>query len=160
VARAPKAGPLALAVAACVALAVFGTALVGNDLGTWYAGLKKPRFLVPLWGFYVVAALYYASFATVLYRLLVHVERRGRAICLSLALLVMLCNELWNYFFFGWQSTLAGFLGIALFLVPLSFLLLALWRHERTSAKLLVPYYLWVLYDLAWTFELWRLNGS
>jgi tryptophan-rich sensory protein len=28
------------------------------------------------------------------------------------------------------------------------------------SAKLLVPYYLWVLYDLAWTFELWRLNGG
>jgi len=23
---------------------------------------------------------------------------------------------------------------------------------------LLVPYYLWVLYDLAWTYELWRLN--
>jgi hypothetical protein len=23
---------------------------------------------------------------------------------------------------------------------------------------LVVPYYLWVLYDLAWTYELWRLN--
>jgi hypothetical protein len=28
------------------------------------------------------------------------------------------------------------------------------------SAGLLVPYYLWVLYDLAWTYELWRLNGA
>jgi tryptophan-rich sensory protein len=30
----------------------------------------------------------------------------------------------------------------------------------RLSARLLAPYYLWVLYDLAWTFELWRLNGG
>jgi len=62
--------------------------------------------------------------------------------------------------FFGWRSTLAGFMGIALFLIPLTALLLALWRYERTSAKILAPYYLRVPYYLAWTFELWRLNGA
>jgi len=28
------------------------------------------------------------------------------------------------------------------------------------SAKLAAAYYVWVLYDLAWTYQLWRLNGS
>jgi len=51
-------------------------------------------------------------------------------------------------------------MGIALFLIPLTALLLALWRYERTSAKILAPYYLRVPYYLAWTFELWRLNGA
>ena len=73
---------------------------------------------------------------------------------------VMLLNELWNFGFFGLRSTLAGFLGIAVFLAPLTALVVALRTYERVSAWLLVPYYLWVLYDLAWAYELWRLNGA
>ena len=110
---------------------------------------------MPLWAFYVVGVLYYLVFATVLYRLIVHIEdRRWRAICLALTLCVMLLNELWNFGFFGLRSTLAGFLGVALFLVPLTALVVVLIRHERPSARMLIPYYLWVLYDLAWTYEL------
>jgi len=130
-----KSAPLLGALATCVLFAFFGSALVGEGLGGWYEGLEKPWFLVPLWVFYVVAVLYYLAFATVLYRTLVHVEDRSvRGVCLALTLVVMLSNELWNYLFFGLRSTLAGFVGIALFLVPLT--------------------------DLAWTFELWRLNGG
>lgn len=154
-------GPLLGAVAVCLLFALLGGVLVGDALGTWYRELEKPSFLVPLWAFYIVGALYYALFATVLYRVFVHVEDRGaRTLCLSLALTVMLANELWNYFFFGLRSTLAGFAGIIVFLVPLTALLLALFRYERLSAWLLGLYYLWVLYDLAWTFELWRLNPA
>jgi translocator protein len=153
-------GPLLGALATCALLALFGGALAGEGLGGWYEGLEKPWFLVPLWAFYAVGALYYAVFAAVLYRVFVKVQdRRGRLICLALALCVMISNEVWNYLFFGLRSTLAGFVGIALFLAPLTALLLALYRYERVSAKILAPYYLWVVYDLAWTFELWRLNG-
>jgi benzodiazapine receptor len=156
-----KRGPLLWALAVCVLFALFGGALVGEGLEGWYEGLEKPWFLVPLGAFYAVGVLYYLAFAVVLYRILVHMEdRRGRGICLALALVVMLSNELWNYLFFGLRSTLAGFVGITLFLAPLSALIFALFRYERVSAKLLVPYYFWVLYDLAWTFELWRLNGG
>jgi benzodiazapine receptor len=159
--RGLKRGPLLWAVGACVLISLLGAALVGDALGTWYEGLEKPWFLVPLGVFYVVGALYYLAFAAVLYRVLVHVGDRGaRAACLALALVVMLSNELWNYLFFGLRSTLAGFVGIVFFLVPLSALLFALYRYERLSAMILAPYYLWVLYDLAWTFELWRLNGA
>ena len=72
---------------------------------------------------------------------------------------VMFFNELWNYAFFGLRSTLAGFLGMAVFVALLTALVAVLLRYERFSAVLVVPYYLWVLlYDLAWTYELWRLN--
>jgi tryptophan-rich sensory protein len=60
----------------------------------------------------------------------------------------------------GLQSALAGFVGKVLSLVPLSALWFALYEHERPSAGLLTPYYLWMLYDLAWTFELRRLNDG
>src|SRR5829696_5951442 len=158
--RGLRKGPLLAAVALPVLFAVFGTILVGGSGLEWYEQLKMPWFVVPLGIFYLVGALYYVLFAIVLYRVLSRVgDARGRAISLGLALGVMLFNELWNYAFFGLRSTLAGFLGIVVFLVLLTALVAALLRYERFSAVLVVPYYLWVLlYDLAWTYELWRLN--
>jgi benzodiazapine receptor len=72
-------GPLLVAIAICVLFAPFGNALIGESLSSWYAELDKPWFLVPLWVFYIIGTVYYVLFATVLYRILVHVEdRRGR----------------------------------------------------------------------------------
>jgi benzodiazapine receptor len=154
-------GPLGIAMATPVLFAIFGAALVGGSGLDWYAGLAKPWFLVPLWAFYLVGLAYYVLAAVVLYRVLVHIDDPGgRAASFALTVGLLLLNELWNYGFFGLRSTLAGFLGIAVFLVVLTALMAALRRYERLSAGLLVPYYLWVLYDLAWTYELWRLNGA
>ena len=148
-------------IAICVLFALFGGALVGESLGTWYAGLEKPWFLLPLWIFYIVGFVYYVLFATVLYRILVHVgDRRGRANSLVLTIVVLFLNELWNYGFFGLESTLVGFLGIVVLLVPLTTLVVALRNYERFSAMLVAVYWIWVLYDLAWTYELWRLNSA
>ena len=84
----------------------------------------------------------------------------GRVIALILTISVLFLNELWNYGFFGLENTLAGFLGIIVFLFPLTALVVALYRYERFLARLVAAYWLWVLYDLAWTCELWRLNGA
>jgi tryptophan-rich sensory protein len=152
-------GPLLVAAALPVLFAVFGTALVGGSGLEWYEGLEKPRFLVPLGIFYLVGALYYVLFAVVVYRVLVRIDDpRGRALSLGLTVGVMLLNELWNFGFFGLRSTLAGFLGILVFLALLTALVAALRRYEGFSVVLLVPYYAWVLYDAAWTYQLWKLN--
>jgi benzodiazapine receptor len=116
---------------------------------------------VPLWAFYLVALFYYVGGAVVLYRVLVRIyDRKGRTVSLVLVICVMLLNELWNYLFFGLRSTLAGFLGMIVFLVPLTAFLLALRRYGGFSARLVAAYYVWVLYDLALAYELWRLNGA
>jgi|SRR5215207_11209834 len=136
-------------------------ALVGGNGVGWFARLDKPRFLIPLWMFCLVALGYYAGCAAVLYRILVYDDdRRGELASLAMIIILMLLNELWNYLFFGLRSTLAGFLGIVAFLVPLTALLLVLRRYEGLSARMVAAYYLWVLYDLAWTYQLWRLNGD
>src|SRR5919112_1923430 len=125
-------GPLLVAVAVCVLFALFGTTLVGESLGDWYGALDKPWFLIPLWAFGIVGAVYYLLFATVLYRILVHVgDRRGKITSLALTIGVLFLNELWNYGFFGLESTLVGFLGMAVFLVPVTALLHTLRVHER-----------------------------
>ena len=72
---------------------------------------------------------------------------------------MLFLNELWNFGFFGLESTLVGFLGIAVFLFPVTALLRTLRVHERFSAGLVAVYWAWVLYDLAWTFAFWRMNS-
>ena len=159
--RSLRIGPLLVAIAICVLFALFGGALVGQSLGTWYVTLEKPWFLVPLWVFYIVGFVYYVLFATVLYRILTHVDdRKGRVLVLILTISVLFINELWNYGFFGLESTLAGFLGIIVLLLPLTALVVALHKYERFSAGLTTVYWIWVLYDFAWTYQLWRLNGA
>ena len=119
--RSPRLRALLVSATTCVLFALFGVALVGGSLGIWCDALDKPWFLVPQWVFYIVGAVYYVLFATVLYRILVYVEDRGvKAASLALTTSVLFLNELWNYGFFGLQSTLVGFLGIAVFLAPLT----------------------------------------
>ena len=81
------------------------------------------------------------------------------AASLALTIVVLFLNELWNFGFFGLESTLVGFLGIAVFLVPVTALIVVLRSYERFSGALVAVYWIWVLYDLAWTFALWRLNS-
>ncbi|MGB0383711.1 MAG: TspO/MBR family protein [Ardenticatenaceae bacterium] len=144
----------------CFMFALFGTLLVGDALETWFDLLVKPAILVPLWVFILVGVLYYVLFIGVLYRIFTRIEsERAKRQALGWALLVLLLNELFNYVFFGWQSTLAGFVGIVIFLPPLSLLIASLWKSDRPSAIALLPYWLWVIYDLVWTYQLWQLNG-
>ena len=85
-----------------------------------------------------------------MYRIITCVEdRRGRVIALALTLSVLFLNGLWNYGFFGLESTLLGFAGILVFLIPLTALIVALRRYEGFSAGLVAAYYVWALYELA-----------
>ena len=154
-------GPLFAAVAIPVLFALFGGALIGGNGVGWFAKLDKPRSSYRCGRFNLVGLGYYAGCAAVPYRILDYVhDRRGEIVSLAPIIIVMLLNELWNYLFFGLRSTLAGFLGIVVFLMPLTALVLVLRRYEWLSARLVTTYYLWVLYDLAWTYQLWRLIGD
>ncbi len=157
--RSPAYRPLLLAIVVPLAFAVGGNLFVGDVLATWYADLRKPALLVPTPAFYVIGAIYYIGAGIVLYRILVHVRSaRARVLLLTALLAVLLLNELWNYAFFGLRSTLAGFLGTLVYLVPLTVLVWHLWRHDRISAIGTTIYSGWVAYDLYWTYALWRLN--
>jgi tryptophan-rich sensory protein len=151
--------PLAIAVSVCLLLALLGNVWTGDALRTWYPGLVKPRLQAPLWAFIAVALVVYVLEGVVLYRLLVVVaDPAGRLVAVTALLVVMASNEGWNYAFFGLRSTLAAWVGIVAFLAPLTTLMVALFAYEAVSGWLLLPYCLWVAYDVWWVHQLWRLN--
>ncbi len=153
---------LVVAVVVCVAMALLGGLLTGNSLKGWYAGLAKPRWQIPLWAFVAIGLIGYVMDAVILYRLLSFAhDSAGKVIALTAMIVVMLYNELWNYAFFGWRSTLAGFVGIVAFLAPLTILQVILVEYDSLSALLMLVYVVWVIgYDIPWAYTLWKLNRA
>lgn len=153
--------PLAMALGACVLFIVVGT-LTGGDQAAleWYAELERPGFLPPTLLVLLMSALYYVIMGTILYRAQVHVRPgEGRRLATLLTLVVMGVNALWNAIFLNFQVVVAGWVGMAAFVLLLLSLWFVLLRRDRTSFWILTPYVLWSLYDLAWSWELWRLNS-
>ncbi|MDP2327338.1 MAG: tryptophan-rich sensory protein [Dehalococcoidia bacterium] len=149
-----------IAIGVMLGLAVLGTLLAGGGLGTWYEGLAKPSWLIAPEGFLVVATLYYVVGITLLSWLLQRRPSEERSLAITLAFGMVLANEIWNGLFLGMQSVtlgLAGMVGFAAIAWGLQAALVRL--NFRREALLLAPYSIWVAYDLAWAFELWRLNG-
>lgn len=153
---------LLLAVALSISMAILGGLLTGNQLTQWFATLKKPRLQLPLWAFISVGVVVYIFDTIIAYRLLTEVsDQTARIIALTTLVIVMLYNELWNYVFFRWQSTFAGFLGVLAFLAPVLIFQVILFLVESFSAWLFLIYVVWVIvYDIPWTYTLWRLNPS
>jgi len=155
--------PLAAAVVACVAMMLLGSllgAVVGREVEVgWYEALAKPAFEGPAQAFLLVSVLYYPLFAMVLYRGLTRIPRDApRRQVVGLALAALLLNTIWNPVVIGLRAPFVGVVGTGVLLTLILALVLKLVQRDRVSAFLLVPYLLWVAYDLVWSWELWRLN--
>ena len=149
-------------VAFLVVLAIMGTLAAGSGWDDWYRTIEKPGWLVPLWVFFIVAPVYYAIGGFILYRLLTRTDdasRRTRLALVVLTVLVLAANEAWNVLFLARESVTGGFFGLVLFATLVIALWIGLWKTgRRIEASVLLPYVLWVGYDLTWAFALWRMN--
>jgi tryptophan-rich sensory protein len=122
----------------------------------WFRSLTAPRWQLPLPAFMIVGGVYYGIIGYVLARSLDRGDSESTSRCLA----VLVGNEAWNGVFFGRQSARAGFVGLCAFLVPLVSLQRSV-AEDAHSRRALAPYTAYVLiYDLPWTYRLWRLNRA
>jgi len=150
---------LTIAIATPLGFAISGNAFVGDAVTTWYPNLKKSRLVLPIWAFIPIGIAYYLMCGVLLYRLLaIMTPSRQRSRALLLLLGMMSANEGWNYLFFGRKSLRASLVGMLSFIVLAVALYRALKRIDRRSATILLPYLVWLGYDVVWAEELWRLN--
>jgi len=139
--------------------AIAGNAFVGDAMTTWYPNLKKSRLVLPTWAFIPIGIAYYLMCGALLYRLLAVVApSRARSKAIALLLSMMGANEGWNYLFFG-RKDLRASLGGMLGFIGLTVALYRMLRQvDRRSATILLPYLVWLVYDVVWAEELLRLN--
>lgn len=153
--------PLSISLFLCLFLAVLGNVWVGDALKTWYPTLIKPRLLVPLWAFVAVGIAVYLIEGIVCYRLLVYVtESQNQIVAITALLVLMIYNEAWNYVFFSMRNLQAALVGIVGYCAPLAVLMATLFTYERVSGWIMLPYCLWVVYDVCWVYLLGQLNSE
>lgn len=155
--------PLMTAVFVCVGFIVMSSvlgAIVGEADAAWYEALVQPDLPRPPDVLLILLILaFYPVFGFVLHRALswpAEVAERRTVVGLVVAALAIQVS--WNPLLIGTRSLVAGVAGNVALLGVLLAMAVLLWRRNRLPALLVVPFLLLTLHDLAWSWELLRLN--
>lgn len=145
----------------CLGAAAIEGACAGKNVKAYFAKLKSPSYSAPLWLWYVIGGVYYATFGFVLYRLF-HLESSSllRTATVTLVVFMMLANALWNYLFFRAQRLFASFVSGSLAPIPDVGLLICLAKLDGAAALAMIPYLIYRLYAVWWGYGLWKLNPA
>jgi tryptophan-rich sensory protein len=151
------------AVLASVGICVIGAAwegiAAGNNIKTFFAKLRFPPYSAPLWVWYIIGALYYATYGFILYRILrSDSPSLLKPIAFTLGLIIMAANGFWNYTFFRAQRLLFGFVVGVLYSLVAFALFACLLNLDRVAAWAQVPYLLYLVYAYRWSRGLLKLN--
>lgn len=145
----------------CLGAAALEGWCAGKNVKAYFAELKSPRYSAPLWVWYLIGGVYYATFGFVLYRLF-HLATGSvlRTVTITLVIGMMLANALWNYLFFRAQKLFASCVSGSLApIFDLALLMCLVWL-DQTAALALIPYLIYRLYAVWWGYGLWKLNRS
>jgi tryptophan-rich sensory protein len=150
---------LLFAGALCVIGALLEAFFAGKGVRARLEQLRLPPYAVPFWAWMIIGGAYYAICFVVAYRVLLAPASRLRSVALTLLVLVMFINALWNYFFFRSRNLSHAFLlGLPYSGCAVALFLLLLLRIDRTAAACLAPYLIYLLYANIWGYRVWKLN--
>jgi tryptophan-rich sensory protein len=123
----------------------------------WFQQLKRPKYSFSLQVWYFVGAIYYIIFGIIAYRQFSANLSTFSASIVLLAL-VMILNGLGNFIIFKYRSLKWFYLVIYPFGLILLTLILVLLPTDKISALLASLYFLWLIYDLYYGYNMWKLN--
>jgi len=124
----------------------------------WFDQLKRPQYSFSLRVWYFVGTVYYIIFGTIAYRQFLSQVNIVSTPIILLAL-VMILNGLGNFIIFKYRSLRWFYLVIYPFGALLLALIITLESTDRLSASLASAYFLWLIYDLYYAYNLWKLNS-
>ena len=147
------------AIGLCVLAAALEGLCARQNVKSYFATLRSPSFAAPLWAWYIIGIVYYATFFFILYRILsLNTDSRLKLATLSLIIFMMVANALWNYVFFRARKLFFAFMAGSIAPVFDVALFICLLGLDRVAAWSLVPYLLYRVYALYWGYALWKLN--
>ncbi|MEL6871475.1 MAG: tryptophan-rich sensory protein [Pseudomonadota bacterium] len=154
------AGTAWLSAVLIVLLAAIGGVLITGDptVGP-YALLRQPEWAPTLTGWMTVAAVYYVAVLFIVARLLQRMNEPGATLALSLVLLVLIGNEIWNVTLFQFGRPDLAFYALFPFGGLVLAAAVAAGRVDLVSSMIMAAYLGWVGFDMVWTRELMELNG-
>jgi translocator protein len=149
-----------ISLAICIAAAAIEGLCAGNSVKAYFSKLRWPRLSPPLWVWYIIGVIYYATFLFVLYQVLRHESSTLRTATFILIPVMMLLNGIWNYLLFRMRHLFLSFVTTMFAPIPDVVLFLCLVQLDTTAALALPPYLVYRLYSLWWSYGVWQLNRS
>lgn len=142
---------------ACEAIGTLGALWVSTEISTWYAFLHQPSFRPPNWVFGPVWGVLYALLGIIGMRL--WSAKKKDPIAQRIFFWQLFLNGIWTPIFFGAHNVLGALVVIAILDLSVIVLLRRLWRSDRISAFLLVPYLSWLLFATILNTAILQLNS-
>jgi len=125
---------------------------------SWFENLKKPKYSFSMKVWYFVGAVYYVIFGIIGYR---QFSTNSSVVStpIILLVLVMIVNGLSNFIIFKYHALKWFYLIIYPFVFLLFALITVLAFNDELSAILASLYLSWLIYDIYYCYNLWKLNS-
>lgn len=138
-------------------LVLGGGLLVGYATlpGAWYAALAKPSFNPPNWVFGPVWSVLYILIAITGWRTW---QRQSTGTSMRIWASQLVLNFLWSPTFFGAKLIGPALIVILLLLASILLFIIHVWKSDRPSALLFVPYAAWVAFATLLNAAILQLN--
>jgi len=126
-------------------VAFIGSILTFQGIKTgWYDSIK-PSITPPSWVFSFAWTFLFCLIILSLYLSLTSVkDKELKARVITLFGFNFTLNVLWTFFYFYLRQPVMAYFDLILLLASIAMLISVTWKINRTSAWLLVPYFLWV----------------
>ena len=125
----------------------------------WFNSLNKPFLNPPSEIFMPVWIFLYITIGLSLIFFLKDGFNKSKIIPSIFFSTQMLLNFIWSPIFFGMQNIRLGMIIIAFMWLFILLTIINFYKHNKTSAFLLIPYFLWVSFACYLNFEFLRLNN-
>ena len=124
----------------------------------WFNSLNKPLLNPPSEIFTPVWIFLYITIGLSLLLFLKDGFNKTKIIPIIFFSIQLLLNFIWSTIFFGMQNIRLAMIVIALMWLFILLTIIAFKQHNKTSAMLLIPYFLWVSFACYLNFSFLRLN--
>jgi len=148
--------PCFFGVVICLLIAGIEGWVTAANTSQWYDTLIKPRFNPP--------SFVFAPTWTVLYIMigiaggLIWCRREKHRVLFVFFILQLIFNFAWSFLFFAAQSISWALIDIILLWITLLVTIIYSYRHYKTAAYWLTPYFIWVSFATVLNFSIWVLN--
>lgn len=125
----------------------------------WYQSLNKPIFSPPDWVFAPVWTVLYILMAMSLAAYVKTPSKINKGLGYSVFFIQLVLNLLWTPVFFTFKQIEAGAVICTLLVILVLITIRLFYAVSKTSAILLVPYFLWLILAAYLNIEILRLNS-